>query len=136
MTQIDQQQQSNSIDRTTPPESPMRPESPVPSESPESPCDSSDTELVTELPCRVKGCNKTFKHRKNIKRHVMDYHGSLCPNGQFRRKRVLCLNCDKVVLNKSNLDIHHKLKHKNLAKNSKPINQISNNRMNGWKNEI
>lgn len=79
--------------------------------------------------CPINGCSAKVKFLKNRKRHLLDYHGSRCMDGRFGRNRVKCLICGKVVLNKSNLNTHHQLKHEKLKQKSKPIKQYSSDRM-------
>lgn len=88
-----------------------------------------NTEHDVGWKCSVNGCSSIVKHVKNKKRHLIDYHGILLPNGKYRRDRVQCLLCSKVVLNASNLNIHHELKHANLAKKFKNIQQHSLDRI-------
>lgn len=82
--------------------------------------------------CPINGCSSKVEVRKNIKRHILDYHGFRLSNGKYRRHRVRCLLCGKVVLNASNLDTHQKLKHEKPQKKFKKIDQHSIDRIN-WK---
>lgn len=79
--------------------------------------------------CVMKGCSARIKLKKHLKQHTLAYHGVRLPDGRFVRNRVLCLKCQKVVLNESNFDTHHKLKHANFEKEFKWFQQYSVDRM-------
>lgn len=70
-------------------------------------------EELKQIICPVRGCTKTLKHERNVKRHIKTYHG-ITKNGSTYIERIFCNVCEpaKENLNMCNYTVHHESRHR------------------------
>lgn len=68
--------------------------------------------------CSIQGCFSKMTHKRNIKRHIDNFHGHIQKQGkyldQFGILRWICKICNKSNVNEYNFMRHFRTAHENL----------------------